>query len=493
MNGEDRYRQLFDTAPIPMWETTFGEAKRRVDELRRSGHGDIRSYFESHADELRELGATVRVRDANRAALDLYGIESIDEFTTRKAEIFTERSTEVFIEELALIADGAVRFTLDQHHRDVNGRDIIIDLHFFVPDEFRDTYDRVNVAGIDVTERRRAERATALNEERWQLALDGAGHGVWDLDLVNNTVFVSRSVTSMLGLRSEPDGNAIQQWHARIHPDDLPQVLADNEKHFRGDAPEYRGEYRLRNDDGAYIWVLDRGRIAASDADGRPTRAVGTFTDITDRKTAENTVAALLAEKELLLRESHHRVKNNLTIIRSLLSLQARSYNDSDCVAVLEQAAARVQSMITLYEVLFGSDHDNELNLNEYLGSLVHELVGQFETTTRVRTVLEIDDIVLNARTVAPLGILVNEIITNSLKHAFADTASPEIRVSARRHGSDVTIVCSDNGPGIAGDVTLEESESFGLQLIHLLAAQIDASLSLSRTDGTRYTVTFPA
>ncbi|TVR52132.1 MAG: sensor histidine kinase, partial [Spirochaetaceae bacterium] len=323
---------------------------------------DLRLYFDDRADELTELAATVRVLDANQAALELYEIESVDEFTTRKSSIFTERSHDVFLEELTLIADGAVRFSVEQHHTSVTGRDIIIELHFLVPDEYRDTYERVNVAGVDVTERRRAEDATAR----------------------------------------------------------------------------------------------------------------------------------LLAEKELLLRESHHRVKNNLTMIRSLLSLQARSSVDSDCGAVLEQAAARVQSMITLYEVLFGSDGVHELNLNEYLCTFIHELVGQFSSIIDVRTVLEIEDIVLNARTIAPLGILINEIITNSLKHAFADSANPEIRVTAQRHGSEVTIVCSDNGPGIPENITPEQSASFGLQLIWLLADQIGASMSLSRTDGTRYTVKFP-
>ena len=154
--SEKRYRQLFEAAPIPMWETDFAEAKRRLDEVENDVSGDL----------LRELAATVRVIDANRAALALYEIDSVEEFFTLKPQIFTEHSYEVFLEELLYISEGATRFTVEQHHLSKRGRPITIELHFSVTPDYRNSYAQVHVAGIDITEHKRAEHTLLRNEER---------------------------------------------------------------------------------------------------------------------------------------------------------------------------------------------------------------------------------------------------------------------------------------------------------------------------------------
>jgi diguanylate cyclase (GGDEF)-like protein/PAS domain S-box-containing protein len=136
-------------------------------------------------------------------------------------------------------------------------------------------------------------RRLAHSEQRWQFALEGARDGVWDWNLVTNEVFFSRQWKAMLGHEEHEISHALEEWDKRVHPDDKAGAYADIQKHLQGETPYYQNEHRLRCKDGKYKWILDRGMIVSRDADGKPTRMIGTHTDITDHKQAEETIREL--------------------------------------------------------------------------------------------------------------------------------------------------------------------------------------------------------
>lgn len=151
----------------------------------------------------------------------------------------------------------------------------------------------------DISDRLRQVEALRVSEQRWQFALEGAGDGLWDWNLVTNEVFFSPQWKRMLGYDEGDISASLDEWDKRVHPEDKPGAYADIQKHLSGETPVYQNEHRMRCKDGAYKWILDRGMIVSRDAEGKPLRMIGTHTDITERKRAEETIRALSLIDEL--------------------------------------------------------------------------------------------------------------------------------------------------------------------------------------------------
>ncbi len=222
-----------------------------------------------------------------------------------------------------------------------------------------------------------------------------------------------------------------------------------------------------------------------------PPRLLLCLYDITERTLAERQVRALLGEKELLLRETHHRVKNNMTLINSLLGLQAREQVDAGSRKALEDAAGRMQSMMVLYDRLYRSDNFKELNMRDFLPPLIQEIIQVYRTKLTVRTEVNIEDFMLDAKLLSPIGIIINEMITNSMKYAFKDRAQGLISISVAKNGGEITLTYKDDGNGIPETTSLENSKGFGMQLIDMLVQQIGGTITLSRNGGTKYVISF--
>jgi two-component sensor histidine kinase len=175
----------------------------------------------------------------------------------------------------------------------------------------------------------------------------------------------------------------------------------------------------------------------------------------------------------------------------SLLSIQSRIVEDKKAKEALTGAIARLQSMGTLYNKLFRADDLREMSLREYLPALAREVIGMFPNGGAVSVEEKIDDIRIGIKKLSILGILVNEIVTNSMKHAFSGRAGGKILVSAKLEGGRVLVRIEDDGVGMPPDIDLETSKGFGLELIRLLSQQLEASVSVSRGVGTIFAIEF--
>ncbi|MCA1950823.1 MAG: PAS domain-containing protein [Treponema sp.] len=218
-------------------------------------------------------------------------------------------------------------------------------------------------------------------------------------------------------------------------------------------------------------------------ADSR-SRILGTLFllhDITSLRASEKKVQQLLEEKNLLLREVHHRVKNNMSVIAGLLSLQSDIVQDGAAKAALLEARNRVQSMSVLYDLLYRSDGANEMPLNDYLSPLIDKLVAMFPSDPYIKVEKCLEPIVLNARILFSLGIIVNELLTNAFKYAFKAGETGTIRISAEKNGLDVTILVIDSGGKYPEPSDKQTPTGFGLQVVQLMAKQIGANFTIKR------------
>lgn len=241
---------------------------------------------------------------------------------------------------------------------------------------------------------------------------------------------------------------------------------------------------------GRSMWVRTKGEAVKQD--GRIVKVIGNIIDITDRKESEEQVKSLLHEKGILLKETHHRVKNNMNTIYGLLYLQAENQNDKVCRGILHDSACRVKSMIMLYDKLYSSENYHELDVKSYVPPLIDEILKLYAYTSPVKAELNIGSFVLNARILSPLSIIINELVTNSIKYAFKNIPRGVIKLSILKEGDDIMLAYSDNGAGLPESVTLENSTGFGMQLISMLIQQIHGRISLERSEGTVFRIIIP-
>ncbi len=213
--------------------------------------------------------------------------------------------------------------------------------------------------------------------------------------------------------------------------------------------------------------------------------------DITGRKQAENKIRDLLAEKELTLKEVHHRIKNNMNTVASIMWLQADTLKEPTAIAALEDARSRVMSMMLLYDKLYRADNFHELSFREYISPLIDEIIDNFPNKGIVRIEKKLDDFILGTQKSSNLGIIINELLTNIMKYAFKGRNDGLITVYATAIDKRVKIVVRDNGVGINESFDIKNSGGFGLQLVDLMVQQLSSTVKIERNNGTAFIFEF--
>ncbi|MBT4290160.1 MAG: transporter substrate-binding domain-containing protein [Deltaproteobacteria bacterium] len=209
-------------------------------------------------------------------------------------------------------------------------------------------------------------------------------------------------------------------------------------------------------------------------------------------KQTEKKIRASLKEKETLLHEIHHRVKNNLAVISSLLGLQASSMNDKRLAEALMDSRNRVQSMSMIHETLYQSENLSAIDMNPYLSKLVKNIAQNYAIGSKVNLIIKAENIMIEVKQASPLALIVNELITNSFKYAFPDNQKGEVRICLQTKEDQIELVYSDNGAGIPKDFDWQNVKSMGLRLVKLLGeGQLGGSVQLKRDLGTCFIIKF--
>ena len=214
--------------------------------------------------------------------------------------------------------------------------------------------------------------------------------------------------------------------------------------------------------------------------------------DITDQKQAEENIKQSLKEKEVLLKEVHHRVKNNLQVISSILNLQSSYVKDKKSLDLLLESQNRIKSMAFVHESLYQTKDFSNINFSSYVENITSNLVHSYSNPDNPpRLNLNLDPIQLNLDTAIPCGLIINELISNALKYAFKDRKDGQLDVTVKTKGNGIQIVISDNGKGFPDNVDFRNTESLGLQLVVTLVDQINGKIELETKKGAKFTIDF--
>ncbi len=215
--------------------------------------------------------------------------------------------------------------------------------------------------------------------------------------------------------------------------------------------------------------------------------------DISERKKAEGRILEALREKEVLLREIHHRVKNNMQVISSLLNLQSQQFADAEVRKAFRQSQDRIRSMAFVHEKLYQSRDLSRIDFSDYVKGLTSSLFRTYQTdTARIALKLDVDRAYVDVNAAIPCGLILNELVLNALKHAFPGERKGEITVELHENeGGSVRLTVRDNGVGLPEGVDIEHTDTLGLQIVALLAGQLDGRIEIRRDGGTAFTLSF--
>jgi len=349
----------------------------------------------------------------------------------------------------------------------------------------------------DITERKKIEEALKLNQIRLANTMDLAHLANWELDLSTNMVIFNDRFYSMLGTTAENEGSyqMSAEDYARkyVHPEDT-QFVADGIKESLNAIESVFGtevEHRIIRKDGKIRYINVHIRVIQPNKN-QSAYVYGSVQDITNRKITEEKLKESIKEKEMLLKEIHHRVKNNLMIISSLLNLQSRYIKDEASKDIFKESQNRARSMALIHERLYQATDLKRIDFGDYIRTLSNELfriyAGGFGL---IELKINVEDIFLDINTAIPLGLIVNELITNSLTHAFPEGKRGKINVNFHPKDDHYEFTVNDNGIGFPKDIDFQNTDSLGLQIINSLTDQIDGKIKLDRTTGTEFKILF--
>jgi PAS domain S-box-containing protein len=343
------------------------------------------------------------------------------------------------------------------------------------------------LAGIvqDITARKLDNAKTEENQERLALATISNGVGIWDWNLVTLELMWDNSMFALYNMERANFSSAVDAWETSLHPDDLERCLQEVQDAISG-VKSLDTDFRVVWSNGEVHHIKAVAKTFFDDS-GKALRMLGTNIDITARKSAEDGLHASYAEREVLMHEIHHRVKNNLQMMSALLELQAGYVQDAQVRAYFTNSQQRIQSMAMIHAQLYQNNDLAHIDFNIYLRSLVESLRVQY-IELYVDIKIDAETMIIPVDVAIPLGLVVNELVTNAMKHAFprGQTGDLLIRLLYDDEGK-ILLEVADNGVGLPAKLSHGDGKSFGMRIVRLMIEeQLDGTLRVESDDGLR-------
>jgi PAS domain S-box-containing protein len=340
----------------------------------------------------------------------------------------------------------------------------------------------------EVTDRKMMDDALRESEEKYRDLVENVNDIIFSVDTTGVITYVN-PVVMRYGYQPEDLVGTVAADF--VHTEDRERIARRLRYALRGVSE--MGVFRFLTKDGEVRWATFNESVIRERGSVRGLR--GVLSDITDRVQAEELIKTSLREKEVMLQEIHHRVKNNMQIISSLLGLQTKSVSDERDIELFNDTVYRVRSMALVHEKLYQSEDLASIDFIEYIRSLANELFASYQkNTNQVELSIVGEGVRLDVNSAIPSALIINELISNALKYAFPDDRKGTIEVSVRIDDAmNCSISVADDGVGIQDDIDIENSETLGLQLVKVLIRQLNGTVQLEREKGTRFLLNFPA
>ncbi len=342
----------------------------------------------------------------------------------------------------------------------------------------------------DITERKHAEDEIRNQREFLRTVIDLSPNLIFAKDRDGRFTLVNKAVAELYGTNVD---NLLGKTDGDFNPNETEVrsfLEADREVIDKKKERDITEEAVSNSVTGETKWFQTK-KIPLAARDGS-TQVLGVSNDITARKVAEEMTIKSLRDKEILLQEIHHRVKNNLQIIVSLLKLQSKHIFDQRDLEIFNNSRSRVETMSLIHEKLYKSKDISNINFDTYIRELASYLLKAYKVQQEdIELVINANNVKLGIDTAIPCGLIINELIINIFKFAFPAGRKGKIEITVAKEGDDVTLIVSDDGVGLPPDFDLSKSDSLGLQLVDTLIKQLDGNVEIQSVNGSRFIIKF--
>ena len=462
--------------------------RKLAEEAQRQSEEQYRTLVDSARDIIFALTTDGRVAAVNPAFEVTTGLPCATTLGQHFTALIHEEDVPLALELFGKVMRIEARTTAQLRFRTAHGRPVIGEVHTAL---HRQEGRILGVLGIvrDITERKQAEAELALREARFRAIFDHAPVGI-SLTTDEGVLLTNAEHARITGVPIEQ--SSVPGVFARAsHPEDYARQMVQAQRFQLGEVGHYTVEKRYLHPDGRVQHAELTSRFYHDTSTGQR-KILTILSDLTERKQAEALVQASLQEKEALLKEVHHRVKNNLQVITSLLRLEAGRSVQPDTKAVLKEMQGRIRSMALLHESLYRSGVFATIDLGAYLGQISTQSFRTLAATPgAVQLRLDLASVAVEMDQALPCGLLVNELVSNCFKHGFPDGRTGEVRVELQPvpGGPQWRLRVSDTGVGLPADFAARRDQSLGLQLVSDLARQIGGTLETGSGPGAAFTV----
>ena len=347
------------------------------------------------------------------------------------------------------------------------------------------TNQMIESVSREITERKKAE-------ERFKQVAESAGEWIWEVDRDGLYTYSNHVIEKILGYTPEEIVGK-KHYYDFFEPSIMTQTKEEAFSAFQAEKPFKNVTYANLHKMG-HVVFLETSGTPVLDEMGNFLGYRGVDTDITERKLAEEHLRKSLREKEILLRELHHRTKNNLQVISSLLDLHSINIEDKNILNIIKEVQHRIKSIALVHEKLYQAKDLSDVNLKDYITDFAHALMKSYEgIKERISLKVDVDDIFLSLDTITPCGMIISELVSNSLKYAFPDGRKGKITIEC--HSTDngkVELRIGDNGIGLPEGLDFKHTKSLGFKLICKLAEnQLGGTVERESRKGTSFLITF--
>jgi PAS domain S-box-containing protein len=485
-NGQDKWYRCNFTGENNLWYLTarnITEQKKAEDRL-KALHSKFEKVTKATTDLIYEMdwkGAIITWGGDLTKILGYPESHRQVDFDWWQEKVHPDDFDEVMTDFMKAIDSDIVKWSAMYRFRAFDGtyKYILNNSHF---DRDKNGSPKVILGALsDITDLKKAEIRQKNLLSRLQHAAHLAELGFWELDLNSDAIVLDNEMHHILGLKRKPRKPSINLILNRLGEEDKIQFLE-----FIRDVKQGKGiseiEQKITLGDTKEKYLLHRGELIYEN--DTPIKILVTTQDITDRKLKEIRITNSLKEKEILLSEIHHRVKNNLAIISGLLEMNLYQVENDETIDFVRNSQMRIQSMAKVHEKLYQSESFTHISYKEYIQELIQSIQSAMASEDfKPEIITDIEDVYLNINYAIPCGLILNELITNSWKHAFPGKKSGVIKVTISEENDHIKLSVVDNGVGLPENLNEAEHQTLGLNLIRILSQQIEAQLSLGNTE----------
>ncbi|MHB8055822.1 MAG: sensor histidine kinase, partial [Candidatus Aminicenantales bacterium] len=342
----------------------------------------------------------------------------------------------------------------------------------------------------DITERKQAELELQASEMKYRRIFDRNLEGIFQVSLDGRILAANDAMIRMFGYISLKELQTTMVHDRYTDPVERAKIVEG----LKLEGESLNREVLLKRKDGTTFHALTSSTLV-HDETGRIDYIEGTVVDISDLVQSKAALQSTLREKETLLKEIHHRVKNNMQVVSSLLSLQSQYLRDPEAITAFKDSQNRIRSMAMIHESLYRSDSLSRIDFAAYIRNLAQALIGsQAKYPGRIELRMNIEPVNFDLKTAIPLGLIINELVSNALKYAFPMDRKGTITIGLQHQTNDEFLLSvKDDGVGLPEDMEIGQSKSMGLQLVETLTGQLDGRIQLGPPPGADLRISFHA